>query len=257
MFLLDGGIAEKIGATAEIVELTPGSWPGEMQSALQLSQHVAASVRAAHARGAFPFVLSGNCWPAAVGCVSAVSADTIYWFDAHADFNTPETTPSGYADGTTLAAICGHCWTNVMQRVEGFEPVAEASVILVGARDLDPGEAAALARGVLTNISVSGLEAQLTAELKKRTSAATYLHLDLDVLDPSEGRVNLYSAAGGLSLAQLEWAVTAIMDSSPVQAISFTAFDPAADPEGRILRRAADLMARIALDVSSTHKSSR
>jgi arginase len=244
--LLDTGVAQEVNATVDVVELTPGSWPGEVQSAIQLSRHVAARVRAARERGAFPLVLSGNCWPAAVGCVAALPADTVYWFDAHADFNTPDTTPSGYADGTTLAAICGHCWKHVLTSVEGFAPLPESSVVLLGVRDVDPGEAAAIDRGILTHIGVSNLQESLEKELSRRSNAATYVHLDLDVLDPADGKVNLYSAPGGLSVSQLESALGAIIEKSPVQAIAFTAFDPSADPERRILRAGKRLITRIA-----------
>ncbi len=244
--LLDTGIAQELNATVDVVELTPGSWPGEMQSAIQLSRHVAAQVRAARARGAFPIVLSGNCWPAAVGCVAGLRADSIYWFDAHADFNTPETTPSGYTDGTTLAAICGHCWRSVLGSVEGFAPLPESSVLLLGARDLDPAETAALQRGALTHIPVAGMLSALQTALPRRTDTATYVHLDLDVLDPIEGRANLYAAPGGLTVAQLESALAVIMKTSPVQAIGFTAFDPSADPAGRILGAARRLIVHVA-----------
>ena len=244
--LLETGVAQEVNATVDIVELTPGTWPGEVQSAIQLSRHVAARVRAARERGAFPLVLSGNCWPAAVGCVAALPADTIYWFDAHADFNTPDTTPSGYADGTTLAAICGHCWKHVLTSIEGFTPVPESSVVLLGVRDLDLAEAAAIERGALTHIGVTNLQEALEKELSRRSNAAAYVHLDLDVLDPAEGKVNLYSAPGGLSLSQLESALGAIIETAPVQAIAFTAFDPSADPEQRILRAGRRLITRIA-----------
>ena len=249
--LLDAGIADAIKATFEIVELTPGSWPAEVQSAVQLATHVAARVRAARQRGAFPIVLSGNCWPAAVGCTAGLPADSIYWFDAHADFNTPDTTPSGFLDGQTLAAICGHGWTHVLRSIEGFAPIPEASVVLLGARDLDPGEQLALEEGEVTRIRVDNLRAALQAELARHKHRATYVHVDFDVLDPTEGKVNLYASPDGLSLAQLEAALVSIIESARVQAMGFTAFDPAADAQGRILRAAQRLIGRVAQMVAA------
>jgi arginase family enzyme len=68
-----------------------------------------------------------------------------------------------------------------------------------------------------------------------------YVHLDLDVLDPSEGRVNGYAAPGGLSRAEVVWALERIAAELKVEAASLTSFDPAADPEGRALDAALSL----------------
>lgn len=61
-----------------------------------------------------------------------------------------------------------------------------------------------------------------------------YLHLDLDVLDPSEGQANEFAAAGGLSLAELGQAVGTIGRSLPIEAATLSAYDPSYDPDGRI-----------------------
>jgi len=61
----------------------------------------------------------------------------VLWFDAHGDFNTPESTLGGFLDGMALAIATGRCWTGLAATVPGFTPVAEENVVLVGARDLD------------------------------------------------------------------------------------------------------------------------
>jgi len=70
----------------------------------------------------------------------------IVWFDAHADFNTPETTNSGFLDGMGLAIAVGHCWRSLSRTVEGFRPVREGNVVLVGGRGASPAEKERLSR---------------------------------------------------------------------------------------------------------------
>jgi arginase len=53
------------------------------------------------------------------------AAGRVLWLDAHADFNTPETSPSGFFDGTCLATLAGRAWPGVSRRFDGFTPVAE------------------------------------------------------------------------------------------------------------------------------------
>jgi arginase len=60
-----------------------------------------------------------------------------------------------------------------------------------------------------------------------------YVHLDLDVLDPVEGRMNEFAAPDGLSLDDLKWCLAQIASSQPIRAASVTAFDPASDTTGR------------------------
>jgi arginase len=88
------------------------------------------------------------------------------------------------------------------------------------------------------------LEAALD-RLRKRV-ADVYLHLDLDVLDPAEGRVNEYAAPGGLDAGAVAQVVAAVGERFAVRAAAVTAYDPAADPEGRIPATAAELLARVA-----------
>jgi arginase len=68
-----------------------------------------------------------------------------------------------------------------------------------------------------------------------------YLHVDLDVLDPSEGRANGYAAPDGLSVSSLRDAVRCIQQRLPLGAAALTAYDPGIDSSDRIARAAVDL----------------
>jgi arginase family enzyme len=60
------------------------------------------------------------------------------------------------------------------------------------------------------------------------------VHVDLDVLDADEARVNVYSAPNGVSGAELEALVKGLFESSPVRALSLTAYDPQCDAAGAV-----------------------
>src|SRR6266568_3931238 len=97
--LLRAGLPDRLaGAGHEVhvrvLEAPADSWQAEIRTAFDLARGVAEAVRQARGIGAFPLVLSGNCGPAALGCVAGLGPSTsILWFDTHGDFNTPETTP--------------------------------------------------------------------------------------------------------------------------------------------------------------------
>ena len=88
--------------------------------------------------GRFPLVLAVNCFTS-LGTVAGLGRDVgVVWFDAHGDFNTPDTTTSGFLDGMGLAMLLGDGWRELRQTVEGLRPVPAEHALLVGARDIDP-----------------------------------------------------------------------------------------------------------------------
>jgi arginase len=220
------------------------SWRAEIRSAFDLGRAVARAVQQSRAYAAFPLVLSGNCGPAAIGCVAGVDeTPAVCWFDAHGDFNTPDTTIGGFLDGMAVATVTGRAWPQLTKAVDGFRPIDERTVVLIGTRDLDPLEAALLQGSRIRQVAPASVRADLGPALAAIAEARTtaYLHLDLDVLDPSEGRVNCYAAPGGLSRADVAWAIEQIGESFDIVAAAMTALDPASDPDHRALDAAVSL----------------
>jgi arginase len=237
--LLRAGLPGRLAAAGHQVTTTTlesrSSWQHEVGTGFELARQVAERVREARAAGGFPLVLSGNCLPAAVGSVAGLDAPTVYWFDAHGDFNTPETTIGGFLDGMAVATVTGRCWRQLAAAVPGFEPVAESRVTLIGTRDLDPLEAEALEGSAVRKASPASLRASPPA------GAASYLHLDLDVLDPSGGAANCYAVPGGLTPDEVKSAIGSIAARGPIHAAAITAFDPSADPGGSVVEAALAL----------------
>ena len=226
-----------------VIEAPSDSWRAEIRTAFELARGVAGAVRDAGAGGAFPLVLSGNCGPAAIGCVAGLDpAPAVCWFDAHGDFNTPDTTTGGFLDGMPLATLTGHCWPALARGIAGLSPIDERSAVLIGARDLDPLEAVRLEASAIGRVAAARVRDDLPQALARiAASRRAYIHLDLDVLDPSEGRINLYAAPGGLSRADVVWAIERIAATMTPAAAALTSFDPAADPSGRALDAAVSL----------------
>src|SRR6059058_5439265 len=186
-----------------IIEDDPAYPPAEIRTAFELARRLATTVRSARTAGHFPLVLSGNC-NTAVGTLSGLTPDrrATFWFDAHGDCNTPETTTSGFLDGMGLAMTMGLCWHRLGATVPGFQPVEAEATFLMGARDLDPPEAALLQGSAITAIPVGQVPEGLPGLLARAPLADTlgYLHLDVDVLDPAIGHANYLPAPNGLSL---------------------------------------------------------
>jgi len=92
------------------------------------------AVQEAVAQDHFPLILAGNC-SSTVGTVSGLDKEGlgVVWLDAHGDYNTPETTTTGFLDGMALSVLTGMCWERMAEGVPGFEPYRNReSPILAG-----------------------------------------------------------------------------------------------------------------------------
>ncbi|HEY2897999.1 MAG TPA: arginase family protein [Gemmatimonadaceae bacterium] len=253
--LLELGIAkqlETLGLEVEhrVVEPSPEVFPTEIRLSLELQRAVAHQVSDALRRGSFPLVLSGNC-NIAVGVLAGIrmargSSPAVCWFDAHADFNTPETTIGGFLDGMAVSMVTGHCWRALTAQVPGFAPVPESQVLMIGTRDVDPLERERLeASFIRVGAAIADIEGEVDRITKAAGVSEVYLHLDLDTLDASEGRANDYAVAGGLMRSDLFKAIDAIGSRATMRAASITAYDPACDAGERIGRIAIEAAMRI------------
>ena len=191
----------------------------------------AALARAVSSSDAMPLVFSGNCH-ACLGTLSAATpASNIIWFDAHGDLNTPETSETAYFDGMALATALGWSWRELTKTIPGFTPREERNVLLVGGRDLDVKERARLMTSQVRHYSPPALafdhDAAFDAALEAGRERPTYVHLDLDVLDPSELAVNRFSVPGGVSIGWLESALQRVRERCVIAAVGVSAYDPA------------------------------
>jgi arginase len=242
--LLDHLAAAGHGVTRTDIEAPSDALPAEIATGFQLMRRLAERIRAAGDGGRFPIVLAGNC-NTSVGTVAGLDGPVaVVWFDSHADFNTPETTPTGFLDGMGLATLVGRCWEQLTRGVPGFAPVEERNAVLAGARDLDPLEAELLADSDVKVLSPAQVRDELGASLRPLRERVTnaYVHIDLDVLDSAEGMANSLASPGGLTLAEVRAAIGIVGRDLKIAAAALASYDPSFDNDGRICRAAFTLI---------------
>lgn len=232
----------------------PAKFETEIAKIIELDRRLAKVVEESVGRGEFPLVLSGNC-NSCLGTCAGIGSEKlgVVWFDAHADFDTPEDNVSGFFGVMSLSILTGRCWKALRETIPNFHPIEEQNVILVSVRDLAPHQLAALKTSSINavygdNIRREGIEESVVPALdvlKKRVKDI-YLHIDLDCLDTSEGMANKYAAPGGLKFFELEKAITAISGIFSIRAAAITAYDPDFDTDGRMGRTAVRVIKRIA-----------
>jgi arginase len=226
-----------VGFTVEEIALD-AAFPTEISAAFQLARKLADRVRACRASGRFPIVLSGNC-NAALGTVSGCGPENtgIIWFDAHGEATTPETTISGFLDGMPISTILGRAWQALAKTVPGFTPVPGRLILLVDARAAEPAEVFLLEElGVHRLLNPDELPAKLV-EVAKEVNQF-YLHIDLDVLDPSLATANQWTPPGGITVEALIKGVAAARRAAKIGALGVGSYDPGCDQDGRALEAA-------------------
>lgn len=252
-------LLEEDGHRAEVVRIdTKSGFTTEVGTAFELNRLLSREVQSAIRAGMFPLVLAGNC-NSCLGNIAGINTDQlgIIWFDAHGEFNTPETTLSGFLDGMPLATATGRCWKAVAKTIPGFAPVKESNVILVGARDLDDEEQRQLEQSDINLIRSEGLDDHAILEsiqaalLRLRGSVSgIYLHIDMDAFEISEGAANHFGAKGGLSVELVEDAITRVKDHFAIQSATIASFDPACDTSGKFLEAGLRCARKLAIDYS-------
>ena len=246
--------ASGIDVQTEYVE-SEGQFRTEVATHFDLCRLVADKVAAAAATGRRPIVLSGNCG-IALGTIAGLSDGReigVVWLDAHGEFNTPDTTTSGFLDGMGLSVITGRSWRAIAATVRGFTPPRDDRVLLAGVRELDDAEGTTIAGSKVRLVRAEmvrddGLSAALGPALDSlaRRVQRVYLHVDLDVLDPVVGRANEYAPPGGFTRGELLDAVRLVGERFEVAGAGVASYDPSLDTEGVVFSAAVaalDVMA--------------
>jgi arginase len=227
-----------------------GDFATEASAAFEIARRIAVTVRHALETGAFPLVIAGNCMTS-LGAVSALPGErSVLWLDAHPDYNTPDTTTSGFLDGMGAAILVGDAWPAAAASVSGYRPLDKARLAFVGIRDIDPAEAERLAQDGIAIVAPNDAkprEAALLDALRQIGDGADsgYLHFDMDVLDPDPTPINEYSAPGGVKLAAALDLIRALPERFPLQAAAVTAWDPGLDTGGSVVRAYKQVIAAL------------
>ena len=189
--------------------------------------------------GQRPLLLGGECSLMA-GSLSAalerIPKLCLAFFDAHGDFNTLQTSPSQYLGGMCFAHVCGLSSGRLPWRAASAFPGDRA--LLVGGRDLDPGERANLQQAGVLRIDPSAKDA--LERLSEATgSAPLWIHVDLDVVDPSENFAVSHPAPGGISFERLGSLLHGLARNSDIRGIEICGYQPAIDTNRSLPARIA------------------
>jgi arginase len=205
---LAGELASRLGAEARTIgtagEPRDSSWEQDLRDSRGCLLEAGGQLEDALGGGRYPILTASDCsiCLTTLPVLARRRPDAhVLWLDAHGDFNSPETTPSGFLGGMCLAAACG-VWDS------GFGGELDpARVVMCGVRDVDPGE-----RVLLETRGVGLVErpAQLAEMLAGRP---VFVHLDLDVLDPSVLPA-AFPAPGGLSDGGLRTLLAEVAESA-------------------------------------------
>lgn len=186
--------------------------------------------------GVFPIVLGGD-HSLSMGSVSGVAKGPlgVVWVDAHADFNTPQTSPSGNIHGMPLAVLCGFGHSRL---TEAFQAVDPKNVVLVGVRSLDPGEKRLLGEAGVTVYTMHEVDrlgiARIAEEVLGRLSGLPlHVSLDADVLDPTLAPGVGTPVPGGLSYREAHLLMEILAQSGQVQSLDLVEVNPILDERNR------------------------
>ena len=205
---------------------------------------VAPRVRSACEQGYFPLILGAED-SIIMGIVEGLKqgiGETIglIYLDAHGDFNTPETTPSGLIGGMDVAVLAGH-GPDLLTNIFGNKPqLHEEQIAIFGARDLDPPEREMLKESkvhlyTMDRVRELGPEHAMKEATEKllRASRRIYVHIDIDVLDPNEIGATQLPVPDGLGLSECSNALRVVSQSGKLCGLAVMVFNAQKDPNGR------------------------
>ncbi|MBK5291332.1 MAG: arginase family protein [Acidobacteriia bacterium] len=220
------------GMPAQVVHMRRAGEPADdLDAVVDLNRQIKQSVAASVEQDCLPVVLAGNC-NTCLGTLAALDAAGlgIVWLDAHGDFHTPETSISGALEGMSLAIALGHCHADLRERIGMEALVAEQNTLLLGVRDLDPGEPDRLAQSFVAVRPHDRLDdlPDLLEDLRTRVDRI-YLHIDIDFLDAQESPGVNYRGPGGVSISMAEVILGTILSWIPLAAVNLTNYNPALD----------------------------
>ncbi len=200
----------------------------------------------------FPLLLGGD-HSISLGSVAGVARIHknigVIWVDAHADFNTDETTPSGNIHGMILAALAG-IGNSYLTNASGWTPkIAKETIVIVGARDLDRHEQELLREHNISVFTMSDIDQRGMTEIMKEAIAIAgqhdnpiHLSLDLDSLDPREAPGVGTPVRGGLSYREAHLAMELVAASQRLVSMDVVEVNPILDSENTTAKLAVELI---------------
>jgi len=228
----------------------------ELREVVTACRRVGSAVAEALMSNELPILLGGD-HSLSIGSIAAVSNHCrklrqplwILWFDAHADFNTPSTSPSGNVHGMPAAVVCGDGAPELLNLSRNYPMVSPERLHLVGVRTMDTGEEARVresAANLLTMDQVhhQGLLCVVDSILEQVAASDGHLHLsfDVDAMDPVVAPGVGTPEKGGLGVDEMRRCLQRIEDSGLLGSLDVMEFNPLHDNYGVTARLVVDLL---------------
>ncbi|MCA9990628.1 MAG: arginase [Ardenticatenaceae bacterium] len=175
----------------------------------------------------------------------------IVWIDAHGDFNTPETTPSGNIHGMPVAALVGDGAADLVNVGFAGAKIHPAQIVQIGIRDLDQPERERLLRSGISVYTMRHLDELGMAAVARRALdrlrhlPRIHVSLDMDSLDPDEAPGVGTPVPGGLTYREAHLLMEILGDSGRVKSIDVVEINPILDDANRTAELAVELIASL------------
>jgi len=217
---------------------------------IPMGRRIAGAVATSIQGGRFPLVLGGD-HSLSVGSIRGAARQRklgVIWLDAHGDFNTPETTPSGNIHGMPLAALCGLGDPRLTALWDETPPVIDPKrVAVIGARDLDPGEKDNLREADVLVLSMEqidriGIVAALERAIERisRDVDGIYLSMDLDAIDPRFAPGVGTPVVGGLTYREAHLVCEVVAETGRLIGMDIVEVNPILDERNQTAKLAVD-----------------
>ncbi|GAC1588025.1 MAG: arginase [Ktedonobacteraceae bacterium] len=223
-----------------------------LEPIIHASEELATLVSTSLEEHEFPLLLGGD-HSISLGSVSGVAHVYrnigVIWVDAHADFNTDETTPSGNIHGMILAALAG-IGDSHLTNASGWAPkINTDTIVILGARDLDIHEQKLLHTHNISVFTMSDIDQRGMTDVMKEAIAIAgqhdnpiHLSLDLDALDPREAPGVGTPVRGGLSYREAHLAMELVAASQRLVSMDVVEVNPILDSENTTAKLAVELI---------------
>jgi arginase len=254
-----GYVVEDLGnVPVEQAEASPAGHPQAkyLPQIAATCERLANLVRETLERGSFPLVLGGD-HSVAIGTVSGAAAHFrersgrlgLIWLDAHADMNTPESSPSGNVHGMPLACVVG-MGPRELTEIGGFRPkIAARNTVIVGLRDVDAMEKPHVKESgvrafTMRDIDERGLRAVMEEAIRAASTGTDGFHvsLDMDFVDPQDAPGVGTPVRGGATYREAHLAMEMICDSGKVVSMEVVEVNPVIDEVNRTADLAVELI---------------
>jgi len=216
-------------------------------------QAVYAAAQLATVEGRIPLFIGGDhslAIGSIGGCTHGEPAGLI-WIDAHGDFNTPQTTLTNNIHGMTLAVLLGDGYPELVDVGRLGAKLPARDVVMIGIRDLDPGERERLKASGITVYTMREIDERgmgaITREALERLEHRERLHvsLDMDVLDPQVGPGVGTASPGGITYREAQLLMEIIADSGRCTGLDIVEINPVFDQHNQTAQLAVDLTASL------------